>query len=232
MTGAIAPVVLHGVPREVHYLPGMATTPRLTPARVLVWGLVLVALLTAAAVGITIARRVGGVAERAATPAPPRITQQVVVERLQAVAKLVASEMTLRDVVTYEQTRFTATKRALLVVTGRVSAGIDLERGTEVEIDSVGKRIVLTLPPAQILGVDVLDVTTYDERAGLLNPFRPEDRDAIQRRVRTQLIDAAGRSGILAHAEQSAALMLTTLLSRDGYTVEIRRAVVQRAPTG
>jgi hypothetical protein len=210
----------------------MSATSRLTPARVLVWGAVLIALLTGAALGVAIARRVGSVAERATTPAPPQITQQVVVERLQAVAKLVASEMTLRDVVTYEQTRFTATKRALLVVTGRVSAGVDLERGTEVEIDSATKRIVLTLPPAQILSVDVLDVTTYDERAGLLNPFRPEDRDAIQRRVRTQLIDAAGRSGILAHADQSAALMLTALLGRDGYTVEIRRSVVQRAPTG
>ena len=213
-------------------MSGISGPPRLTPARALAWGLVLVALLTAAAVGIGVARRVGSVAERVTTPAPPRITQQVVVERLQAVAKLVASEMTLRDVVVYEQTRFTATKRALLVVTGRVSAGIDLERGTEVEIDSVAKRIVLTLPPAQIMSVDLLDVTTYDERAGLLNPFRSEDRDLIQRRVRTQLIDAAGRSGILAHADQSAALMLTTLLSRDGYTVEIRRSVVQRPPTG
>jgi hypothetical protein len=210
----------------------MSATSRLTPARVLVWGAVLIALLIGAALGVGIARRVGSVAERATTPAPPQITQQVVVERLQAVAKLVASEMTLRDVVTYEQTRFTATKRALLVVTGRVSAGVDLERGAEVEIDSATKRIVLTLPPAQIMSVDVLDVTTYDERAGLLNPFRPEDRDAIQRRVRTQLIEAAGRSGILAHADQSAALMLTALLGRDGYTVEIRRSVVQRAPTG
>ena len=43
-----------------------------------------------------------------------------------------ASEMTLRDVVTYQQTRFGSTKRALLVVTGRVSAGIDLAQGSEV----------------------------------------------------------------------------------------------------
>lgn len=203
--------------------------PRPSPTRVLVWGLVAIALLTAAVVGVAVARRAAGAAS-IATPAPPRITHQVVVERLQAVAKLVASQMTLRDVVVYEQTRFTATKRALLVVTGRVSAGLDLERGTNVEIDSVGRRIVLTLPPAQILAVEVLDVTTYDERAGLLNPFRPEDRDAIQRQVRTRLEEAARRSGILAHADQSAALMLQQLLGRDGYAVEVRRDPVQRAP--
>ena len=47
--------------------------------------------------------------------------------QVRSVARLVASEATLRDVVTYEQTRFLATKRALLVVTGRVSAGFVLD---------------------------------------------------------------------------------------------------------
>jgi hypothetical protein len=210
----------------------MPTAARPSPGRVLAWGLVAIGLLTAGAAGVAVARRAAGAAAAVATPAPPRVTHQVVVERLQAVARLVASQMTLRDVVVYEQTRFTATKRALLVVTGRVSAGLDLERGTNVEIDSVGRRIVLTLPPAQILAVEVLDVTTYDERAGLLNPFRPEDRDAIQRQVRTRLEEAARRSGILAHADQSAALLLQQLLGRDGYAVEVRRDPVQRAPAG
>jgi hypothetical protein len=205
---------------------------RPTPGRVLAWGLVLIVLLSAAAVGVLVIQRVRGAVGAVASPAPPRVTQQVAVERLQSVAKLVASEMTLRDVVIFEQTRFLATKRALLVVTGRVSAGIDLEHDTRVEIDSVARRIVFTLPPAQILGVDVLDVTTYDERAGLLNPFRPADRDEIQRRVRAQLIAAAERSGILAHADESAARMLGALFNRDGYTVEIRRPVVESRPPG
>ncbi len=171
-------------------------------------------------------------------PAPPRVTQEIVVEQVRSVARLATSEATLRDVVTYQQTRFYSTKRALLVATGRVTAGFVLDGagtpdgGVEVRVDTLAKRIAVSLPPARVLSVEVLDVRTYDERAGLLNPFRPEDRDAIQRRVRTQLIDAAGRSGILAHADQSAALMLTTLLSRDGYTVEIRRSVVQRPPAG
>jgi len=208
------------------------TAHRVSPRRVLVWGLVCIALVSAAALGVALVGRVGRTLDRAGAPAPPQVTQQVVVERLQAVAKLVASEMTLRDVVVYEQTRYTATKRALLVVTGRVSAGIDLEHGTGVAIDSAARRIVFTLPPAQILGVDVLDVTTYDERAGLLNPFRPADRDEIQRRVRAQLIDAARQSGILTHADQSAAAMLSALFGRDGYTVEIRRPPVERAPAG
>ena len=151
-------------------------------------------------------------------------------ERLQEVAKLVSIEMTLRDVVAYEQTRFRSTKRLLLVVTARVAAGIDLSKNTSVEIDSVGRRITISVPPAEVMSVDVLNYETYDERAGLWNPFRPEDRDAIQRQVRTQIILSAQQSGILQHADQNASKVLTDLLSRDGYTVEIKRPPVQRRP--
>ena len=211
--------------------------PVLTPAqrRVLVWGGIVVALgvvlAIAAAGSITLIRRaVGGFAF--GQRAEPRVTQQVVVERLRQVAKLVATEMTLRDVVTYEQTAFRSTKRTLLVVTARVAAGIDLAHSTEVSIDSTTRRITLSLPPAQIMSVDVVNITTYDERAGLWNAFDAEDRDVIQHRIRTQLMVAARQSGILEHADQSAARVLSELLSRDGYTVEIRRPPVPRVPTG
>ncbi len=203
----------------------------LAARRVFVWGLVAIALVLAAAFGLTIYRGTTGAFARIGEPAPPRITQQIVVERLDAVAKLVASEMTLRDVVIYEQTRLGSTKRALLVVTGRVSAGINLKLGADVRIDSVAKHITVSLPPAQVLSVDILNVTTYDESGGLLNPFRPEDRDVIQRRIRAQLLVAARQSGILTHADQSAVKLLTELLGRDGYTVEVARPPVQRQPT-
>jgi HJR/Mrr/RecB family endonuclease len=143
---------------------------------------------------------------------PPQISHEIVIERLREVAKLVASEMTLRDVVIYEQTRFRSTKR--------------------VRIDSTRRVIHLTLPPAQLLSVDVTNVTTYDESAGLLNPFTPDDRDEIQRRIRQQLRTAAQQSGILEHADQAAQKALTDFLTRDGYTIEITRPLRLEQPTG
>ncbi len=207
--------------------------PLLTAAqrRVVIWGAIAIALVFGAALSIGFVRRaVSGslFGERAA----PHISQEFVVERLREVAKLVATEMTLRDVVTYEQTEFRSTKRTLLVVTARVAAGIDLAHGTDVRIDAATKRIIVALPPAQIMSVDVVKVTTYDERAGLWNPFRAEDRDVIQGRVRAQLLEAARQSGILEHADQSAARVLTELLGRDGYTVEIVRPLVAQPPKG
>ncbi len=198
------------------------------PRRAFAWGLVVIGLVLVLAFGVAVVRRATGALGTLGKPAEPVITQQIVVERLRDVAKLVATEMTLRDVVIYEQTRFASTKKVLLVVTGRVAAGINLEHGADVQIDSSAKRITIVLPPAEIVSVDVLNVTTYDERAGLWNPFQPEDRDLIQKRIRGQLIAAARQSGILPHADQSAARVLTELLGRDGYTVEIRRPASER----
>lgn len=198
--------------------------PVLSPAqrRVVTWGIIAFALVMLAAASLVLLR--GAVGSFAfGRRAEPTITQEVVVERIREVAKLVATEMTLRDVVTYEQTQFRSTKRTLLVVTARVAAGIDLTRDTDVRIDSTTKRIIISLPPSQIMSVDVVNVTTYDERAGLWNPFGAADRDAIQQLVRTTLLRTAKASGILDHADRSAAKVLTELLARDGYTVEIRR---------
>ena len=211
----------------------MTGETRAPARRVLVWGLVAVALTVAAGGGVLVLRRAAGGISGFGKPAEPVITQQVVVEQLREVARLVATEMTLRDVVIYEQRHLMSTKRVLLVVTGRVSAGIDLQAGgADVKIDSASRHIIVALRPAQIMSVEVLNVTTYDESAGLLNPFTPEDRDLIQSRIRAQIEVAARQSGILQHADESAAKVLTNLLSRDGYTVEIQRPLVIAHPGG
>jgi len=202
-----------------------------SPRRVFVWGIVALALVLIAGGGVMTLRATSGALGRLGRPAEPRISHELVLERLRDVAKLVGSEMVLRDVVIYEQTRFRSTKRALLVATGRISAGINLRRAA-VEIDSGAKRVLVTLPPAEILSVEVLTVTTYDEQRGLLNPFTADDRDLIQDRIRRQLKETARQSGILQHADRSAAKALEDFLKLDGYTVEIRRPVELKQPTG
>lgn len=201
------------------------------PRRALIWGLVVVAVGVSAALGVLLVRTASSTIGSFGRPGAPSISHDVVVERLREVAKLVATEMTLRDVVIYEQTRFRSTKRVLLVVTGRVSAGINLNTA-KVEIDSTARRISITLPPAQITSVDVTNVTTYDESAGLLNPFTPDDRDEIQRRIRLQLRESAQRSGILEHADQAAAKALRDFLALGGYTVDVVRPLTLERPTG
>jgi Protein of unknown function (DUF4230) len=149
------------------------------------------------------------------------VTHGVVVERMEAVAKLVSSETSLRDVVIYQNRRLGSTKRSLVVVTGRVLAGIDLDEGTQVDIDHAARRVNIVLPRAKVLGIEVTQLRTYDERHGLWNPFRPEDRDTIYHLARHQLGAAAGELGVTAHAEESARRLLGALINPDGYEVGV-----------
>ena len=149
------------------------------------------------------------------------VTQALVIERMRAVAKLVTSETTVRDVVTYNNTWYGSTKRSLVVVSGKINAGVNLERGSEVSVDDKAKTITLTLPKAEILGVEISDMHTYDERGGLWNPFTPQDRDAIIRLARTQLGKSAYDMKILEHAEASAKTLLESMFSTDGYVARV-----------
>jgi hypothetical protein len=145
----------------------------------------------------------------------------VVVERTKAVARLVTSETVLRDVVVYQNRLLGSTKRSLVVVTGKVLSGFDLDRGTEVKVDHDAKVVRVFLPPAAVLAVEVTDLKTYDEHRGLWNPFRPADRDTIFRLAREQLVKSAGEVELTRHTEESARRLLEALVSADGYTTEV-----------
>lgn len=194
------------------------------PRRLVIAFVVIVALLAL----ITVVRMVGDArALISGVAGKTTLSQEVVVEQVRAVAKLVSSEMTVRDVVTYRNTRYGSTKQALIVVTGKILAGIDLEQGSEVKIDSGQRRITITLPEAKVLAVDIVELRTYDEQRGLWNPFQPADRDAIYGAVRRQLHQSAADMGIVAKANESAARMLETMFSVDGYTAEVRFGTVE-----
>jgi hypothetical protein len=150
-----------------------------------------------------------------------RITNDVVVQQIRAVAKLVSSEATVRDVIVYENTWYGSTKRSLVVVTGRLLAGIDLNDNPEVNIDHKERRIHVAIPGAKLIAVEITDMHTYDERGGLWNPFTREDREAIQRQARAQLTAAGTQMELVSHANESAKQLLAALLAKDGYTVDV-----------
>jgi hypothetical protein len=149
------------------------------------------------------------------------LSHALVVERLRSVAQLVTSETTVRDVVTYENRRLGSTKRSLVVATARVTAGVDLDPPPEVRIDSARRHVEIVLPHARVLGIEVIELRTWDERSGLWNPFRPADRDAIFREAREQLGRSADQLGLAAHAQESARTLLEALIKAEGYTATV-----------
>ena len=198
--------------------PPSGPPPARRTSPLLVLGLLGLAVILA---GVLVASGVRSAIRGAVGAGETRVTQDVVVEKMRAVAQLVTSETTLRDVVVYENRRLGSTKRSLVVVTGRVLTGFDLDRGTEVEVDHDARRIRIELPPAALLGVEVTQLRTYDEQSGLWNPFRPSDRDTIFRLAREQLVATARELEVQSHAEESARRLLEAMVSVDGYATEV-----------
>ena len=149
------------------------------------------------------------------------VSQSVVVEKVEAVAKLVSSESTMRDVVIYEDSWLGSTKRSLVVVTGNILAGINLEGGAEVNVDDKARRITITLPQATILAIEITELKTYDERRGLWNSFEPADRDKIFKLAREHLENSSKELKLIDHANQSAKRFLETMFNTDGYTADV-----------
>ncbi len=149
-----------------------------------------------------------------------RIEQATIIERLQSVANLVTTEVALRDVVTYRNTRLGSTKRALIVVTGKALVGFDLKQARG-RVDHAGKLIEVTLPRASLVSVDVVQLKTYDESRGLWNPFHPADRDTIYQLAREQLRGAARELEVREHAEAGARAVLAALFASSGYKVRV-----------
>ena len=185
------------------------------------WPLLLALLLFALAVlvGRVVSR--GSSALDRLTGGRTSVNQAVLVEQTRAVARLVTTETGVRDVVVYENRRLGSTKRSLVVVTGRVLTGFDLDRGTEVTVDQPSRRIHIMLPEPEVLAVEITELRTYDEQSGLWNPFRPSDRDSIFTLARRQLVRAAGEIELAQHAEESARRLLQAMVQVDGYSTEV-----------
>jgi hypothetical protein len=180
-------------------------------------GLALVGALVSLAIWFIAARLTGFVSNANRS----QVTQSVVVQRVDKVAKLVTSETTLRDVVVYENTWYGSTKKALVVVTGKVMAGINLDRGRDVQINDQSKLITITLPRPEVLAVEITDLQTYDEQRGWWNPFTSADHDAIYKLAREKFAESGNELKLAETARESASQLLENMFATDGYRVEV-----------
>jgi hypothetical protein len=185
-----------------------------SPLRLAVLGVVLV---VGVVLGLTLSRG----ASLLLHPGRTTIDQSIVIDRLESVAKLITTEALVRDVVTYRNTWLGSTKQSLVIVTGKALVGFDLSVRPRVSIRQSDRHIALVFPHARLLGVDVIELKTYDESRGLWNPFHPADRDTIFQLARRQLAAAARDLAVVQHAEQGARELLSGLFAPEHYTVDV-----------
>lgn len=135
----------------------------------------------------------------------------VLLEKIEAVAKLSTVEGTFSEIYNYSEYQgyftFFWDKKVLVRVRATVSAGYDLEK-LNITADSATKTIRMSgLPKPQILSIDhTLDY--YDISEGLFTSFSPEDYTRINQRAKDLIRDSALRSNLLTEADIQGAKML------------------------
>ncbi len=201
----------------------------------------------------------GGRGKPPETPAAvtPRPTQQVVV-RERPVEKLieVEKEVTVEEIraglndmgvlLTEEYyftdvVRFSSIKKLfnielgitassfLASYDGVVTAGMDFT-GIRIQKDEVNKVILVTLPKAQILNVDIDpdSFELYSEKEGLGNPISMEDYSASLAELENSAREKAVKLGVLERAEENARRIIrnfiTGLVDPSAYSVSFTNA--------
>lgn len=135
----------------------------------------------------------------------------VLLEKIQAVAKLVTVEGQFSEIYNYSEYQgyFTLLwdKKVLVRVRATVSAGYDLE-SMRLEADPATKTIRMSaLPEPQILSIDhTLDY--YDISEGLFASFSPDDYNRINQRAKELIRDQAMKSNLMDAAREQADKML------------------------
>lgn len=179
---------------------------------------------------LALAALVGGGAFLAGWRLRPSDRQEVdvhtVVTRIRRIAKLATIEMHEAQIVKVEEGTpifylFESRKNAVLLVKGKVVAGVDLEQARiEVEEDAMGRLLKIELPPPEIIAVDPT-VQFYQEQGGWLNPITTSDRNEWLAMARVELAKAARQSGILPKAEAEVRTLVTALGEGLGYRVVV-----------
>lgn len=108
-------------------------------------------------------------------------------------------------------------QKGLFVVSGRVSAGLDLRKLTEqqVQVSEDGKKVRIELPAVQILSSSLDKTEMYDVKTGLLGlvDMDPALLTEAQNVARQKIVQTACQTGILKTANENAQKQIETLFS-------------------
>lgn len=147
------------------------------------------------------------------------VNHRTVVEQQSAVLQLVTVERKLTERQRIDDSWLQSTKTLEVEADFIVRAGFDLEKPFVIQVDHSGSALRVTLPPAEILTVDLSDVRFLRDEDGYWNKLTAEDREKALRDSRAQVESQARKSGLTQQARVLAEKRLTDLLTSGGRTV-------------
>ena len=154
-----------------------------------------------------------------------RITSQAaIVERIQRLQRMETVVYNMDKIVTGERGSaflpdFLAGDKMLMIVHGQVVAGIDFAQLQPGDIQIKGNTVRVKLPNPKILftRIDNARTRVYSRSTGLLVPTDPNLESQVRQEAEGELLEEAGRGGILNNARENARATVTSLLLGMGF---------------
>ncbi|MFT4758936.1 MAG: hypothetical protein ACI9XO_001525 [Paraglaciecola sp.] len=156
---------------------------------------------------------------------------QVLLERVQAVTKLITVEGYFSELYDYKDHYYfdisPFQKKALLRVKAKVSVGYDLEK-LKIETDETTKTLTISnMPDPQILSIDH-EIDYYDLQNGAFNSFSSKELTQLNQNAKDLIEENARKSTLFEQAEnQSVEMMdmIKLMVESAGWTVETRARI-------
>jgi len=149
-----------------------------------------------------------------------KISITTIVQELKEVSRLETAVFTTEQIIEAQKTensvwkKFLFGDRILLIAHGQIVAGIDMSKITENSIRVEGKKVVITLPAAEIFSstLDESKTRVYDRSTGLLNSGDINLESEARLQAAERLQDAACEAQILEQATKNAQRQMQALL--------------------
>ena len=153
-------------------------------------------------------------------PAPTVLTREGVLQQIQQLNRLESTAFYIDTIVQTQKAGrwyflWQDAQRGLFIAQGKVLAGIDLNKLTAQNVQVLDDKVILTLPPVEILSVDLAKLEVYDLQTGNLG-LHPIDNSVfaeVQQRAKQQVLTSACQADILNHAQTQAQQQLETLFA-------------------
>ena len=156
-------------------------------------------------------------------------------KQIKNVSKLVVTEGNFSEVFSYKNSKavfgdlIEVEKKALVVVNAEVTVAYDLSK-IELNLDEENKTLTITKIPEQEIKI-FPELEYYDVQADFLNPFKAEDYNAINKKVKQQITKKINASNLKSNAENRLVSELSKfyiLTNSLGWTLQYNQKVIDK----
>ena len=166
----------------------------------------------------------------------PDATQQILMERVKKVAKLITVEGEFSNIHQYNDSYWSDVsflrKKALIKVKARVSMGYDLKKA-QFDIDPEKKILrVRNLPQPEVLSIDH-DLQYYDIQEGMFNSFSEAELTSIGKVAKRKLRQEAMNGPLMDQALEEgleSLEIIKLLVEQAGWRFEVENNVIEPTP--